>query len=238
MTRERKSDFEALVEYVSDYKIPIKENGWRYKNSLGAMHKSYFSLITCCCEAKENQDIFLKLVKSPHDDLMERVLETASDMGCSLFNWINGSYKTSRIMIRTAIENFVRAIGALEDKALLSEKNVYFLFEKASELLIFSENAEIKQAFNQLHSDYKLLCQDVHTASDKNMEFLSSLADFPSYKEKKGELCQEVFLRTSKLMIFVFCFVFNPFFHRMHHRNKENILVSIRKSLRPMILGQ
>lgn len=141
-------------------------------------------------------------------------------------------------MIRTAIENFVRAIGALEDKTLLSEKNVYSLFKKASELPIFSDNAEIKKAFDQLHSDYKLLCQDVHTASDRNMDFLSSLADFPSYKEEKGELCEKVFVRTSKLMIFVFCFVFNQFFHRMHHRNKENILVSIQKSLRPLILGQ
>ncbi|GLT24597.1 hypothetical protein GCM10007933_40840 [Zoogloea oryzae] len=237
MTRERKSDFEALIAYVTSYKIPVKENGWRYKNALGAMHKSYFSLITLCCEMKENKDIFLKSATNPHEELMERLLETASDMGCSLFNWINGSYKTSRIMIRTAIENFVRTIGALEDKALLSEKNVYSLFEKSAELIIFSENAEIKQAFNQLHSDYKLLCQDVHTASDKNMDFLGSLADFPSYKEKKGELCTEVFVRASRLMIFVFCFVFNPFFHQMHHRNKENILVSIKKSLRPMILG-
>lgn len=238
MTREQKSDFEALVTYISDYKIPIKENGQRYKNPLRAMHKSYFSLITFCCEAKENQDNFLSLLKNPHDELMGRILETASDMGCSLFNWINGSYKTSRIMIRTAIENFIRGIGALEDKALISEKNVYSLFEKASGLQVFSASTEIKQAFNQLHSDYKLLCQDVHTASDKNMEFLSSLADFPSYKEQKGEICKEVFVRTSNLMIFVLCCVFNSFFHRMHHRNKENILVSIRKSLRPTVLGQ
>ncbi len=238
MTREQKSDFEALVTYINDYRISIKDNGSTYKSSLGEMHKTYFSLITCCSEAKENQAIFLSFLDSPHSELMERMLETASDMGSSLFNWINGSYKTCRIMIRTAIENFIRTIGALENKKLLSEKNVYTLFENASKLLIFSAHHEIKKSFDQLHSDYKLLCQDVHTASGKNMDFLSSLADFPSYKKEKGEDCKDIFVRASKLIIFIFCFVFNKFFHKMHHRNRENILVSIQKPLRPIILGQ
>jgi len=131
MTRECSSDFKALKSYITEYKISGNLVDDRYLGSLKVMHKCYFSIITWHAEMTHRSNDLLRNETLCKDEILSRISEAVSDIGAAYFNWINGSYKTARVMLRVGIENFVRAISAIDDKSQLTEKNVYTLFDKA-----------------------------------------------------------------------------------------------------------
>jgi hypothetical protein len=235
MTRECSQDFIHLQSYIGDYSIGqnLKENS--YTESLKTMHKSYFSAITWHAEMSYRRAELLSKNELCTNEIIDRISETVSDLGASLFNWLNGSYKTSRVMLRAAIENFVRATSALEDKQQLIEKNVYQLFERANKLSIFNQHSSLKTLYTALHADYKLLCLDTHTATTDNMEHLSSLAGLPIYKKKKATDSKEIYVRVSKNLTGIFCLLFNDLFHSMHHKNRENIFNGLNAPIKALI---
>lgn len=237
MTRECRSDFVALKKYIGQYSISNNLRDDAFLEPLKNMHKYYFSMVTWDAEMQQRSGDILLAYKDCTDEMLFRISESVSDMGASLFNWMNGSYKTSRIMLRVAIENFIRSISAIEDKSQLSEKNVYSLFEKAAGMAIFSSNQVIKHAFNQLHSDYKTLCKDTHTTTAANMEQMTSLAGLPVFKKQKAENCKVIYVRVAGNISCIFCIIFADVYHEMHHRNRENILNSMSKKIRPIISG-
>ena len=140
-------------------------------------------------------------------------------------------------MLRVAIENFVRSISSIENKDQLTEKNVYKLFDHASPQNIFSGNLIVKKCYETLHSDYKILCEDAHTAALQNMAHITSLADLPTFDENKSEETTKIFVRVARNITTMFCIIFNAFYHKMHHRNRENILNSLSRSVKPHIVA-
>ncbi|RON01306.1 hypothetical protein [Pseudomonas brassicacearum] len=235
MTRECTHDFTALQDYISNYSIAENLSDRSYVDAMKSMHKCYFSAITWHAEISSRKEEINAEIQTFTSDVWLRISETVSDLGASLFNWINGSYKTSRIMLRAGIENFIRAVGAIEDPTQLKEKNVFKLFESSASLEIFNKHAAIKGSFSQLHADYKILCGDTHTASFENMDQLSSLDGLPVYRKKKAGETKDIFVRTTKNLTLMICLLFNKFFHTMHHRNQENILNTVTKSMKPLI---
>ena len=194
-------------------------------------------MINWNAEMEHNRKDFLLKYNDCSVGIVRRISESVSDMGASLFNWLNGSYKTSRVMMRSAIENFIRSISAIDDKSQLTEKNVYAMFNRAEDLAVFNSKAAIRKAYAQLHSDYKILCKDTHTTTFTNMEQLSSLAGLPGFNKNKAEAAKEIYVRVAKNISSIYCLVFSEFFHSMHHRNKENILHSLAKEVKPLVAG-
>jgi hypothetical protein len=201
------------------------------------MHKVYFSTVTWNIEMNHNVDIFTQCLPRCNDESVNRISETVSDFGSSLFNWMNGGYKVSRVMLRVGIENFIRGIGGIDDPSIFTEKSVYALFDNAKALPIFNSNETVKSAFTQLHSDYKLLCKDAHTAENTNMEQLSTLSGLPIFKDQKARDSSEVFIRILKQVTYIYCLIFSAFYHQLHHRSKENILHSVERRIKPILAG-
>lgn len=234
MTRECTADFVKLEKYISDYSISFNLKEKDYVKAAKRMHKVYFSLINWHVEYKHQTDFFSKEYTS-NEDILLRLSETVSDIGSSQFNWLNGSYKAARIMLRSAIENFVRALSAIEDTSLLTEKSVFKVFEKANSSSIFNISTTINDAYQLLHSRYATLCEDSHTATSSNMEHITSLADYPQYIAGKSESTKDLFISTVQNILLILCLSFNKIYHIMHHRNKENILNSIPTSYKSFI---
>lgn len=237
MTRECKKDLTNLRQYISQYSIESNLDNLEYSDALKEIHKSFFSIVTWNAELETNKADFCSIYSNFKTADLDRLCETISDISSSIFNWINGSYKASRIMLRVGIENFIRAIGGSEDASLLAERSAYTLFEKAKVLNIFTTSLVIKNTFNQLHSDYKILCKDTHTDNAANMDLLSSLAGLPVFKKEKAASTKLILVRVSKNINILFCMIFNDFYHKMHHRNRENVLNSIPKKVKPNVLG-
>jgi len=237
MSRECATDFKRIKNYINGYRISVNLEEDDFISSLKKMHKCYFSTVTWNAELMHKKDNFLKLNANCNDDIINLISEAASDLGSSLFNWANGNYKASRVMLRISIENFIRGISGIETSDQLTEKNVYKLFDTASTQNIFSDNSAVNQCYNSLRSDYKLLCKDAHTATLQNMAHLSSLADLPTFEKNKSEKAAEVFVRTSKNITTIFNLLFNSFYHKMHHRNKENVINSLSSEVKPLIVS-
>jgi hypothetical protein len=237
MTRERKSDLISLNEFLSGYSIGKTLNNDKFQSDLRLIHKAYFSLLTWGAEMSHGANSVTSELPAISGPFEQRLNEAFSDIDSAVFNWVQGGYKAARVMIRSAIENFVRSVAGLEDSQLLSEKNVFSLFEKSSKLFIFNSIPSIQLYFKKLHSDYKVLCLDVHTAGVANMEKISSLAEFPRFDTLKSRHGAEIIIRVIKNLIASLCLIFNKFFHKMHHKNKENVLISIANNIKPVIHG-
>ncbi|WP_133306358.1 hypothetical protein [Pseudomonas syringae] len=235
MSRECTTDFSALRSYVAAYSVTPNLAKNSYVESMKAMHKAYFSVVCWHAEVISSKDDIFASRSSFIDDVWLRISEAVSDLSSSLFNWINGSYKACRIMLRSSIENFVRAIAAIEQPGILKEKNVYKLFELSAKLQVFTAHSTIKCYFDQLHSDYKILCRDTHTASFENMEQITSLDGLPVYAKAKAVSAKDLYVRVSQGFTVMVCLLLNAEFHKMHHRNRENILNAVPKSIRPLI---
>lgn len=236
MSREIREDYLKLENYIKDYDLEKNLSKPEYADALKKMHKCYFSLVTWHAEMKHLEADFFELYVGINEEITSLLSEVVSDIGSAKFNWLNGAYKVSRIMTRAAIENFIRAISSTEDRSLREEKKVYVLFEKAKELKIFNTSAQVKTAYDKLHNFYVELCKDTHTSFAENMDKITTLADFPLYKKEKSKQASDIFINVTKNILFLKCSIFNQIYHKMHHKNRENIINSIPKTLRPTIL--
>lgn len=235
MTRECNQDFTLLKNYIADYSIGSNLQQEAYVQHAKQMHKVYFSLLSWHAEYQHQIDFFTDEYSS-NNDILIRLSEAISDIGSSKFNWLNGSYKASRVMLRSAIENFVRAMSAIDDEEQLQEIRVYALFENAGDSEVFNSSNTVKNSYITLHSKYKELCKDTHTASNENMESVTSLVDYPKYIEAKSTSTKDLFLSVVKNILAILCIYFNKLYHKMHHRNKENIINSLPTAIRPNVL--
>ncbi|EJS9796637.1 hypothetical protein NV112_004697, partial [Vibrio parahaemolyticus] len=147
MTRECKSDFDSFLSYIASYKISENLEQTSYVETAKSMHKAYFSLLHFHCELNFQSELF-RGEYSDDENILSRISEVVSDIGSSNFNWINGSYKASRVMLRSSIENFVRGLSSIEDETQLTEKSVYSLFDNAKESNIFNSNETVRLCFN------------------------------------------------------------------------------------------
>ncbi|MGI2136485.1 hypothetical protein [Shewanella baltica] len=235
MTRECNDDFTKLKGYILDYRISYNLDNNSYMVSAKRMHKVYFSLVNWHAEYQHQIDFFSKKYTN-NKDILLRVSEAISDIGSSNFNWLNGSYKASRVMLRSSIENFVRAISSIDDEVQLTEKNVYKLFDRAHGSNIFNSSVHVNKLYKELHHRYKELCEDTHTASYKNMDKVTSLVDYPKYVEEKSITTENIFIIIAKNILVILCLIFNDLYHKMHHRNRENIINSVQSNYKPLIL--
>ena len=237
MTRECSEDYRDFAHYIQEYSISGNLENPEYCGILKSIHKAYFSAINLRGEVVHREKFFSYNGAEIDPVVVLRVCESVSDIGSAVFNWMNGNYKTARVMIRVLIENYVRAISSLDDKGQLDEKNVYAMLAKAKVSPCFSVDPFVKRCFENLHSDYKLLCRDAHTASEHDMQQLTSLADIPGFDCKKSKETGKVIVRATKNLTTSFCLIFNNFFHTMHHRNKENVLLGVWKDVKPRVLA-
>ena len=156
------------------------------------------------------------------------------DLGNALFNWLNGAYKGSRILIRSSIENIIRGLSILEDASVSEITVSYDLFEASSDLIIFSSENALK-ALRTLKGNYSELCKDVHTAGTINMEHLSALIYFPGYNEEKASTTATIYRKVAQDCLVLLSICFRVFIFKMHPNNIDTILLNLSKVIRTEI---
>ena len=207
MSRECSADFAQLQKYIASYGISSNQQQAAYVALSKSMHKYYFSAITWNVELSQRKVDFITIAGAT-EDIINRLSESVSDIGYAYFNWLHGSYKPARIMLRVAIENYIRAISAIEVPGQLTETSVYKMLDTAAVTKIFSSNNEVKKIFTDLRSTYKLLCEDAHTATNQNMAKITSLSEFPFFEKGGAKSCSTVFTAVTMNITATFCILF------------------------------
>lgn len=224
MSRTLKNDFEEIIIFLNSLTLSDLTKSQDYKNQLSAFHKKYFAYLILSIE--------LETVIPPEQH--EYIKETSSDLTTCLFHLSTGAYKSARLLLRSSIECFIKGFCMGFDDKINKNKSVVDIFTIVKELPYFSKEP-FNKIYNELKNSYKELCKDAHTATKINMANTCSLDFFPKHSNK---LAQK-FVKISINLISIYCFLlahyYNIEFHSMHHTDKEIILASIEKKLRPII---
>ena len=236
MSREISADFDFLKDFFDKYELrPLLQNA-DFLSVLSQQHKKYYSYLTLIAEIIDIRDRHSQIKPSISSTQLEFFLESCSDIGSSIFVMANGSYKAAKMMQRSSIETFLKAftLDVIDD--IDKEKSMFALFDKIKEEDFFSKSPQ-NELLNVIHQKYKLLCQDVHTASSINMNHISALKYFPTFSKKNAEHVSDTLLQLVSSYNTLIGIKYTAYFPKMHHRNRENILENVPKKYRQRLQG-
>ncbi len=235
MSREISADFEQLKEFFKNYNLRHLLEEPEFLLVLSKQHKKYFAFLTCIAELNSLKGN--KSLKPPiSDKQINFINEACSDAGISIFTMSHGAYKAAKIMQRSSIETFLKGFTLDDLSDIDEEKSVYNIFDRVKNLTYFKLEPQ-KDIIGSIHNEYKLLCRDTHTASDINMAKITALNYFPSFSKEEAQNISQTIIRLIQNYVSLLCLKYSEHFHNMHHRNKENIIESVPKDLRPIIYG-
>jgi hypothetical protein len=228
MSREIKEDYKNLENFIESYNLKkIKENE-ELVNFLKPMHKNLFALMTFFVEL-EYQNKNHSLMDSGS---IEYLKESISDMGQSLFCWIQGAYKPSSFLLRSSIETFIKSLAGMEENSIFTEKSMYKVFNIAKNTFFFNNGIEL---YEKIHNSYKLLCEVAHTASMEKMAHISALKTFPLFSKNNATLLSIEFCKLSTAILSLLYINYYSLVCKMHHKNMNNFMKAIPKNIKKTV---
>jgi len=183
MAREVQQDLDRLKTFIENYEIATLLESDDYLAPLKQAHSAYLALLTLWAEVKYRCDesgidvCGINIGKGHPSGLL--IQEAVSDFGSALFCCLQGAYKPGAMALRSAIENYVRALAGAFSQTARTTTSVYELFELAKTTPPFS-SVDGAPALSKLHVSYKELCKHTHTASLDHMARIKSLDHFPT----------------------------------------------------------
>jgi len=234
VSRELQQDFKKLIEFFRAYSLGSIEFKGELRTYLSSQHKKYFSYLTFIAEIEELLD--KELTPEVSNKQLEFLTESCSDIGNSIFLMVNGAYKPSRMVLRSSIETFLKGFVLDEIVDIDKEKSVFALFDRVEELAFFKQDNP-KIILNSIHSSYKTLCEDIHTATKINMAHITSMVYFPTVDNRKISDISTISLKLVSNYIDLLGLKFDSYLHNMHHRNREVLMENISRIYRREILG-
>ena len=231
MSRALKDDYSELLEFIDSYSIRDAYDPESLSRTIKPIHKSYYSALVLLAEL--NHQGFqppvscLKAQEKEQRKLFWLYLsESFSELGSAFFLILNGCYKASDQVLRSSIENFIKALGSLDEVGLNQIKNIYEVFDRAGSTVFFSAGIgkEVYQGLKKLYGD---LCSTVHTGTEQDMQSISALGDFPAIDADRVKMAKNKYLKIVRLYVSSLSVRFEQEFHKMHHRNRDIVLLSL-----------
>lgn len=225
MSRVVTKDFAELRNFFAKYSIAANLGNGEFVKFLSIYHKKYLAYLTYIAEISTYKT--KKTLSGMLENQFDFFSESCSDCGLALFDSVNGNYKAAKLLLRSSIENFMKAIALEEDNSIDQESSVFKLFERVKAIAFFSK-AETKSLFNEIHQEYKELCKDVHTATTANMIKLSALKTFPSFDQNQADRLLKIVIVLITSYITLLALKYNKHYHSIGFLNKEVIENGVR----------
>lgn len=201
MSRLIKDDYERLIQFLKEYSLLDLIKYDDFLNLLSQQHKHYYALLIFLAELKHQDFDPTAIYGSQHSDLKQQFFdyleESISDVGTAFFVCLHGCYKASGQILRSSIENFIKAIGSVESPEIIKQKNMNLVMEIASKTKFYQDD-EAKKLFSELKANYSELCKTVHTATVQDMQHITALGYFPTFNIAKANQIKSRLTRISK----------------------------------------
>lgn len=228
MSREIAKDFESFKKYALNLNSKIEFT----VPELSSVHKKYLGLLIILAELR-NTDSRIKTTIS--EKSKRYFFEGNSDIGTAIISCLYGLYKPSKMLLRSSIENLLKAVGYDYDNGIIKQKSVYEIFNIAEKCNFFSTN---KDLFRKLKSEYVQLCRVVHTATESEMEGLTYLKIVPQYNKRKFTSQINKIHIVSELFLTIACQYCRDYYLYMHPQNQKEINRILKSSItRKLLLG-
>lgn len=223
MSRDMRNDFNEFICFFSNYNLKSVFDDKSLLGKFSLIHKRYYSfmcLVYCMHHFSKDQ---------VNENAMLRLRESSSDLGTSMFLIINGAYKPANLMMRSCIENFIKSVGCLVDASVLQEKSLYKVIDNSGKHPVLGKNRKL---YENLKTEYGLLCSHVHTATEKEMAHVNALNVFPTITADKIEELSIVIDKIVKSMIYITICIYPGIFFSLATEYREKILDSLTASQR------
>lgn len=227
MSRLIAEDFERFKDFLKNYSISNILLSQNQLDGCKVMHKKLYALMVFsaeCNHQKMNQ-VFLEYID-----------EMASDLLLTIFCWIQGMYKTSKLELRCSIENFLKAVISETDQKIIEEKSVYKIFDKAKEDKHFNKVMSVI-CLDQFNNDYSVLCHTVHSDLSQ-LHSISALDLLPQYEKEQAKEIQNLYIRIIENYLVVLYLNYPEVIDRMHPENKAVFLACISTSHKREIIEE
>lgn len=221
MSREVPEDFSRLKDFFTGYTTAANMSNADFVKFLSTYHKKYLAYLTYIAELSVYP--VNALLTRLSQKQFEFFAESWSDCGLALFDAVNGNYKAARLLLRSSIENYMKAIALDADTTIDQESSVYNLFDRVKAVSFFSSSRDTMKLFTAIYQEYKELCRDVHTASVANMIQMSALNTFPTFDLKHANALLRIVKTLVSSYVTLLTLKYNAHYHSIKYVNKEVI---------------
>ncbi|MFW5437857.1 hypothetical protein [Paenibacillus apiarius] len=218
MSREVSQDCSLLISFLKEYSLSDLSGNQQYVSEIKVMHKKVYGYLLFIAELA-HQDA----PSNSKSLIIDFFQESGSDMMQSIFNWANGSYKSSKFMLRSSIETFVKACLGNHDSKIFEEKSLYKIFDTAKTHHFFTNHLG-EQYIEKIYNYYKELCLTAHSAPTVDLASVSSMKMLPRYDAVLSKEFINIFTSTVEIMLSVMLLNYNRTLYNMHDLNKTAFL--------------
>lgn len=167
-----------------------------------------------------------------------RISEMLSDVMMATLLTSLGIYKPARMMLRSAIENFILYLCFGYGVRRKSDKRFPEIMSQLRDQPEASSNKELLNILGRLSGSYTELCKDVHTSTRLNMALLRNLGAIPLTDSTRFRNEISEVLRVARL-INEACFThLHSRMHLMHYVHRDFVLDSYGRELKRRVLDE
>lgn len=214
MNRIIQQDYEKLLSYFSNYSLKDIIQDITFQDNAKSIHRKLYAYLVFTSEA-ESSHLF-------SSDILSYYAEVGSDLILSLFCWANGAYKSSEFQLRSAIENFMKAILFPEWNDIIFCKNVSEIMSFAVSSSIFKGNL-CKSHLDKIRNTYSNLCAFVHSSPEKLFS-QSALIQLPKYNRTNADEFTKHYQTVVNSLLSVIYYNYYTFIFSIHPTNRELFL--------------
>lgn len=138
MPREINVDLDQLLKFIENYGLSHLIKDPQFVLSVKQQHKKYFSYLVFIAEIQQYIDtpdypVIFKGNQYPY------IKESCSDIGIAFFSTFHGSYKSSKLLLRSSIETFFKGFCIDEIADIDEETSMYRMFDNIKQLDFFQK---------------------------------------------------------------------------------------------------
>jgi hypothetical protein len=220
MVREISTDVTTFIEFLRDYNLSDQLNNQKYLEHLKTMHKKAYGYILFIAEL----DIMFE--ETLNEDILKSFKEAGSDIMQSIFCWANGAYKPAKLLLRSALETYVKASVGFQSGEIFEEKSIYKIFETAKESNFYKSEIGNRN-YHIIHDAYKVLCMTAHNSLSIDLGSINSMKLLPRFDTKISNEFKSLFLKVLEAKLANLLLNFHVEFHKMHPMNRVLFLSTI-----------
>lgn len=232
MTRDVSADFGGYKQHLDQFRYEHLLADKDYVAALVPLHQSFLALLTLCSELTEAEGDAVSGFELRFGIGGKAYLrELVSDIGQSLFCFSSGAYKASLVTLRSSIESFAKSLSLSHTPDVLTQKNVYLVFDLAKTAPFFKSAVAIDE-LSRLLQIYDELNLYVHTVTDQSMFHYLRLGVFPQYVPDRAAKVSDYLLRVMNAVLYSIASFMRDDMFKIHHKNRDVILAGLQPAQR------
>ena len=234
MSKATNQSLQEFFEFISKYDLRKLLEDKEYKTAVKSIYRRYHSLLVWQTNLL-NGNIWSG--NSKDQEFRLYFSEAVSDICHSFLLFCHGMYKAANLVMRVAIEAFVKAMGLAGNQKVLTITSLFEVFNIVSSIEIIRNNALCSRCFQKIHQNYIELCNYVHIASPSYMSLTSATGAFPKFSLEESKEFEQRITDVVVSVCSIFAIMFNDRFKAMHHRSIDVILDILPKRARREIMS-